>query len=97
LSYRVFDWDKAARLIREKSSKEAMAGLLEDWFYTADIIFANGAPNLGSCAYLESIWATPVLRIDGIDHECWVDAEVSQPEAWNWPDSSVAILKGDTK
>ena len=60
---KVFDWAKAAEIIRDKKPKKAEAGLSEDWFWTGDTIFANKKPCKKSSPYLWSYWATPILRI----------------------------------
>lgn len=65
----VFDWDKAATLIREKNVKEASAGLHSDWEWTAGPILADGepVPRENTHVYLASTWATPELELDGED------------------------------
>ena len=40
----VFDWDKAARLIKERKPKCASAGLRSDWQYTGGTIYEGGKP-----------------------------------------------------
>ena len=92
---KVFDWDKAAQIIKEKGVASAEAGLQEDWGYTSDLIFIDGKPVTSGYTYLSSTWATPVLRIDGEeDIECFV-MQSEKPE-WNestkWPDSAVNII-----
>lgn len=96
---KVFDWDKAAQLIKEKKPKEAIAGLSEDWFWTAGTIFSNGKPVTNGCTYLASTWATPVLILD--DEEkipCW--RMQSETPGWDadteWPESARSILSNDT-
>ena len=37
---KVFDWDKAAQLIKEHNPKEAIAGLSEDWFFGRPELFS---------------------------------------------------------
>lgn len=51
---RVFDWVKAANIIKENPDKCYHAGLLEDWAYTSDIIWAHRRPYDNSGVYLES-------------------------------------------
>jgi len=92
----VFDWDKAATLIRERNAQSASAGLSGDWEWTGDQVLADGKPipSDSPCTYLASTWATPELDIDGDIVDCYrMQSEV--PE-WNcktyWPDSALAIL-----
>lgn len=95
----VFDWHKAARLIRERNAKVASAGLSGDWEYTGGSIFEDGkpVPKDKTYTYLSSTCATPELDIDGETIPCFV----VEPDAngWNfatyWPDSALAILNGE--
>lgn len=94
---KVFDWHKAAQLIKESGYKDADAGLSEDWFWTGAAIFRNGEVIKEHNAYLSSTWATPVIRIDGVEHECW--KMESETDGWNahtsWMQSAIDILKGE--
>ncbi len=99
---KVFDWHKAARIIRERSPRNASAGLAADWEYTGGTIYVDGDPVKGSGCYLASIWATPQLDIDDEIIDCWIlDTPETNPEAWDasteWPDSALTILSGHTK
>ena len=93
----VFDWDKAARLIKERRPKSASAGLRSDWEYTGGSIFENGkpVPKVDTYTFLSSIWATPELDLDGDIVECFIIDENSD---WNehtyWPESALTILNG---
>ena len=93
---KVFDWDKAAKIIKERKPETAMAGLAEDWFWTGRTIYKNSRPVKENCAFLASQWATPVLRIDNDEIECY------QPRwccSWNeytkWPESALEILNSE--
>ena len=68
----VFDWDKAAKLIKESGAKEASAGLAGDWEWTGGNILLNGKPYMDSYTYLASTWAEPELCLgeDGEKQEC---------------------------
>ena len=97
----VFDWDKAATIIRERGLKNVDAGLAEDWFWTGDSILKDGKPNFDSRAYLASFWATPVMRYylgdgEAVEIECWIDSSKTE---WNektiFPDSALKILDGE--
>ena len=93
---KVFDWDKAAKLIKESGCKIASAGLHSDWDSTGGTIFADGKPDMDSYTYLTSTWATPEIDLDGDVRDCY--KKQSEVPDWNsgtkWPDSSLAILKG---
>ena len=90
----VFDWDKAARLIKERNGTEARAGLAGDWEYTGGIIFSDGKPDMESYTYLASTWATPELEIDGDLMDCFLME--SETPGWDeetkWPESALVIL-----
>lgn len=90
----VFDWDKAARLIRERKPKCASAGLRSDWEYTGGTIYEDGKPVMDDYTYLASTWAVPELNMDGAIVECYrMKHEVPY---WNsdtkWPQSALDIL-----
>lgn len=69
---RVFDWEKAATIIKKKKVKNADAGLAGDLEWTGGSILVNGKPNKNSdCMYLSSNWARPILIINGEEIECW--------------------------
>lgn len=92
---RVFDWHKAARLIKESGTRHAEAGLREDYNYTSDDIYRDGEPVLDTSAYLSSTWATPMLYLDEYESECYVMAsQTTWDAATKWPPSALAILRG---
>ena len=88
-SYKVFDWTKAAEIIKEKQCKEAMAGLDEDWYWTADYIVEDGKAKVKNGCFLASNWATPVLDIEGERVECWFPLMKSERHTYDangfWP------------
>jgi hypothetical protein len=93
---KVFDWDTAAALIREKKPSSAGAGLAGDWEYTGGSIFENGkpVPKEETYTYLASTWATPQLEMDGVVISCYkMHSEVPD---WGkdtyWPQSALDIL-----
>lgn len=91
----VFDWDKAAHIIKDLNIKNARAGLAGDWEYTGDYILINGEIPKDSYTFLASTWATPELEIDGKLIDCYkMQKEVSE---WGsktfWPESAIKILK----
>lgn len=62
----VFDWLKAAEIIKEKRPLVASAGLRGDWEWTGGDIYRDGKPIPKDEMYtfLASIWAVPELNID---------------------------------
>lgn len=101
---KVFDWDKAAELIRERKPTVASAGLAGDWEYTGGCIYENGAPvpKDETYTYLASTWATPQLDMDGAVEACYVMEDVAA-QRWGddvdfsklyWTNSALAILGG---
>lgn len=93
----VFDWDKAARLIRERKPEKAGAGLRSDWEHTGGDIFVNGEPVTDSYTYLASNWAAPEIDMDGEVVPCFVlvDDSPGWDEKTKWPASALAILRGE--
>lgn len=93
----VFDWDKAAMLIRERKPKYASAGLRSDWEYTGGTIYKDGKPVMDDYTFLASTWAVPELNMDGYIVECYrMKHEVPR---WNpttkWPKSALDILSAE--
>ena len=94
---KVFDWDKAARIIKERNPQRAAAGLREDWFWTGGTIWRDGKICTDEPPYLLSYWATPIIILkfkDGEEEiECWMQADKSAwDEDTNWPESARKIL-----
>jgi hypothetical protein len=95
---RVFDWDRAAELIKERQPKRAGAGLAGDWDYTGGSIYEDGKPVDAddTYTYLSSNWATPELDLDGDVIDCWIyekDSDGWGPSTY-WPQSALDILNG---
>lgn len=94
----VFDWDKAAEIIKETGAKNASAGLSSDLEWTEDDILTDGKPTNkdDSHPYLASTWAIPVLIIDGEEITCFL--EQGETDGWDadtfWPESAIKILEG---
>lgn len=90
----VFDWIKAAKLIKEHKVEYAEAGLQLDMEYTSGPIFNDGKPTDGSGCYLASTWATLVIVINGNEIECY-RMEGDLP-GWGsdtiWPPEAIAEL-----
>lgn len=92
----VFDWCKAARLIKGKNPDWAGAGLCSDWEYTGGTIWADGKPVKDDYTYLASTWATPELDLDGEIIDCCVmEDETEWGSDTKWPPEALAILEGE--
>lgn len=98
---KIFDWHKAAQLIKERKPKVAAAGLASDWEYTGgDIYTAEKGPlkEDETYTYLSSNWATPELDLDGEIIPCYI-SEDDNPEGWSagtvWPESAIKILNDE--
>lgn len=92
----VFDWEKAARLIKDRGARNASAGLMGDWEWTGGEILREGKPlnRDETYTFLASTWATPELEIDGEYIDCYRMED--QTPGWDsgtfWPESALAIL-----
>ena len=95
----VFDWDKAARIIKERKPAVAEAGLWGDFEYTCGDIYEDGKPVKDSYTYLASTWAEPMLIVDGEMIECWKPQSTTPgwSERTKWPESALAILIGEAE
>lgn len=94
---KVFDWDKAAQIIRDSGAQEAYAGLAQDWEWTGGQILEGGLPYRDGYTFLASTWATPELEIDGERVDCY--KMESETPGWDsdtkWPESALKILFPD--
>lgn len=92
---RVFDWNKAARIIRERRPRAAYAGLAEDLADTFSVLYVDGEPLEDMGGYLASTWATPQLYLDGDSVDCWPwEHETEWDADTRWPESALNILNG---
>jgi len=98
---KIFDWDKAAQIIRDKFKLHldlvAEAGLQGDWDYTGGIILENGKPDLDNYTYLASLWAIPTLILNWNNSEqeeleCYTIEETRFDESSKWDNESLKIL-----
>lgn len=91
---RVFDWDKAARLIKEHKPQCAIAGLEDDFMFTGGVIYQDGKPAYDERTYLSSTWAIPQLIMDSEVYDCFrMQSELPEQDAeTKWPASALAIL-----
>ena len=93
----VFDWNKAARLIKERNAKKAGAGLRDDWGWTGGKILENGkpVPKEDTYTYLASTWAVPELELGREVIPCYLME--SETDEWDsgtyWPESALKILR----
>jgi len=89
----VFDWDRAAQIIRDRQAHDASAGLSGDWEWTGGPILADGkpVPREETYVYLASTWATPELDIGGEIIDCWKHTDEWDAHTF-WPPSALAIL-----
>jgi len=94
---RVFDWDKAAQMIKDRHPSDVSAGLRDDWEWTGGTIYKDGAPDTESYTYLGSRWAIPEIDVDGDVSECWRWEEPGEDfdTIAKWPASALAILDGE--
>lgn len=90
---KVFDWDKAVDIIIQYNVKDAIAGLSEDWEWTAGNILSDGEIPEDSYTFLKSNWATPTIKInngDGFWKEipCYISSTDTEYDSKTyWPDS----------
>lgn len=103
---KVFDWDKAAQIIKEQGITEAHAGLSEDFGNTGGMILEDGKPIIDGYTYLASTWATPVLVIFNLDDlddglmeiPCYIMQSQTEWDAYTkWPQSALDILTCDVQ
>lgn len=96
---KVFDWEKAAQLIKKHKPEKAIAGLESDFEWTGDTIYEDGKIKKDSSPYLSSNWANPLLVLDGDEFECYATESQLKKRGlqWDsgtvWPKSSLDILK----
>ncbi len=91
--HKVFDWKKAAEIIRDEKPNRASAGLAGDWEYTGGDIYRDGKIVEDDYTYLSSNWATPQICVDGDYRDCFVmQGETEWSSDTKWPDEAKAIL-----
>ena len=95
---KIFDWDKAARLIIQHGAQNAGAGLAEDWGWTGGTILEDSKVVLDSYTFLSSTWATPIVRLFNAsngckDYECYImESDTEWDHNTKWPESAIGIL-----
>ena len=98
---KVFDWCKAAKIIKSNNPDEVWAGLKGDFENTSGLIYSEGkiidSYQIGM--YLASTWATPVIQLLINDEEyefpCYImESETTWNEHTVWPDEAKDIIGG---
>lgn len=91
----VFDWNKAAMLIKQHKPVKAEAGLKGDLEWTGGTIWRDDKPVKNSYTYLASTWATPLLILDGEETPCYImEHETKWRAKTTWPESALKIIEG---
>lgn len=79
------DWRKVQEIVNKNPNAVIYAGLMEDWNNTSGLIYAKGKYYNGY-VYGCSMWATPIVDVDGEEIECWTYEETeeghSKPSWW---------------
>lgn len=95
---RVFDWNKAAQILRDRKTLTCKACIIEDYDETVGSILIDGEPALDfKFPYLSSCYGTPCIVFEDCDFvPCWIPQ--SESPDWTgytyWPESARCILKG---
>ena len=92
---RVFDWHKAAEIIKKEKPKHADAFLGQDEAWTGGCIYHEGPVLEYNGTYLASRWAIPMLRLDDNDPIpcwCWQNEQPNWDAETLWPESALKIL-----
>ena len=93
---KVFDWDKAAKIIKERDAKDAWAGLNEDYRSTGGMILEDGKIVKDPYVFLASTWDIPTLYVGGDEIPCYVmESQTEWDESTKWPESAVKILMSE--
>lgn len=100
---RVFDWDRAAALIKATGARTALAGIDKDWVSSSDSIFEDGRARADSAcqAWTENPAMSPCLVLDGKRISCykemWAgDISLADRKAI-WPGRSAEALPAPPK
>jgi hypothetical protein len=88
----VFDWIKAAEIIKSEKPQRVSAGLRSDWEYTGGEIYRDGEIVTDDYTFLASTWATPEICVDGDVRDCYVVGHPTWDAGTKWPDEALAIL-----
>lgn len=85
---RQLDWEKAKEICEKNKGKSIYAGLSSDMEYTGGLIF-DGEKRVKDYVFVASVWATPILEIDGQEIECWKYGNYCDMPKW-WAESGDA-------
>lgn len=95
----VFDWIKAAEIIRYYNVKNACVGLHGDWLQDGNSILKDGRPVRECRVFFASTWAEPELKIGNKIIKCY--RMQNEVPSWDgktyWPKEALDILHGDGK
>ena len=99
---KVFDWEKAAKIIRNLNPDVCVSAGIRGNDGTIDSIFENGKPVTDGIAYLESWCGTPVLIIVDDHYDVEIPCYIFKNECeydWDgqtlWPQMALDILNSD--
>ncbi len=94
---KVFDWKRAAQLIRDRKPRVASAFLAGDRGCTGGEIYRDGSPvpKEKTYTYLASTWATPTLDMDGDEIACFTSEDSGWGSGTYWPAEALAVLNGE--
>lgn len=104
---KMFDWDKAMKIINLKHIANASIGLAEDWFFTGQQIIKDGEPYYSEESHGDNIryfafsdWATPcIYDMDkDVAYECWTertDKDLHDLTHFSWTQDLINKLHGD--
>jgi hypothetical protein len=91
--FMVFDWERAAKLMKAYDGENVRAGMKNAWtdFYdNAGFILKNGEA-VNEAGIVASYNATPTIEIDGRLFPCFRWADESDHSA-SWTDAAVEIM-----
>ena len=69
------DWNKVQQIVNEHPNSTIYVGLMEDWNNTSGLIYKDGKYYNGGGLFGCSVWATPIVDVDGEEIECYVTEE----------------------
>lgn len=83
-SMKYMDWNKVQEIVKNNPDSVIYAGLMEDWNNTSGLIYAKGKYYNGY-VYDRSVWATPIIDVDGREIECWTyEIQKEKPGKPSW-------------
>ena len=91
----VFDWDRAALLIKTYKPQLAEAGLWKDWSWTGCTIYRGGKIVSSDDGHLSSCWAIPELILDDAESVAcfrYVEESPGWESDTKWPATALEML-----